>query len=46
MSDRRRAEIEAKRKKLADLRKVREDRQKAEIERRAATDVRDILYAT
>ena len=36
MSDKRRAEIEAKRAKLADLRKARADRQKAENERRAS----------
>ena len=36
MSDKRRAEIEAKRAKLAELRKVRADRQKAESERRAS----------
>ncbi|KAI0923994.1 hypothetical protein AcV5_009371 [Taiwanofungus camphoratus] len=34
MSDKRRAEIEAKRVKLAELRKARADRQKAEAERR------------
>lgn len=39
MSDRRRAEIEAKRQKLAELRKAREDRQKAEAERKRATEV-------
>jgi hypothetical protein len=39
MSDKRRAEIEAKRQKLAELRKARADRQKADNERRAS-DVR------
>ena len=39
MSDRRRAEIEAKRQKLAELRKAREDRQKAEAERKRANEV-------
>lgn len=39
MSDRRRAEIEAKRAKLAELRKARADRQKADNERRL-TEVR------
>ncbi len=34
MSDKRRAEIEAKRAKLAELRKAKEIRQKAEIEKR------------
>lgn len=34
MSDKRRAEIEAKRAKLAELRKARADRQRAETERR------------
>ena len=36
MSDKRRAEIEAKRAKLAELRRVRADRQKAESERRVS----------
>lgn len=35
MSDKRRAEIEAKRLKLAELRKARADRQKLDLERRA-----------
>jgi dynein intermediate chain len=35
MSDKRRAEIEAKRAKLAELRKIRADRQKADAEKRA-----------
>ena len=34
MSDKRRAEIEAKKAKLAELRKARADRQKADAERR------------
>ena len=40
MSDRRRAEIEAKRAKLAELRKARADRQKADFERKQAAEVR------
>ena len=36
MSEKRRAEIEAKRAKLAELRKARENRQKADAERRAS----------
>lgn len=36
MSDKRRAEIEAKRAKLAELRKARADRMKADTERRTA----------
>ncbi|KAA1468779.1 WD40 repeat-like protein [Dentipellis sp. KUC8613] len=36
MADRRRAEIEAKRQKLAELRKARQERQKAETERRTS----------
>lgn len=35
MSDKRRAEIEAKRQKLAELRKARQERQKSDFERRA-----------
>lgn len=35
--DRLRADIEAKRAKLAELRKARADRQRAEVERRAQT---------
>ena len=35
MSDKRRAELEAKRAKLAELRKARADRQRTETERRA-----------
>lgn len=41
MSDKRRAEIEAKRLKLAELRKARADRQKNDLERRA-TEVRTL----
>jgi hypothetical protein len=36
MSDKRRAEIEAKKLKLAELRKARVDRQKADIQRRGS----------
>ncbi|KAG2129234.1 WD40-repeat-containing domain protein [Suillus bovinus] len=47
MSDKRRAEIEAKRAKLAELRKARADRQRAETERRqqngARRDVDDLV---
>ncbi|KAH7926434.1 WD40 repeat-like protein [Leucogyrophana mollusca] len=55
MSDKRRAEIEAKRAKLAELRKARADRQRAETERRqsetagpsnaARRDVDDLVFA-
>ncbi|EIW79202.1 cytoplasmic dynein intermediate chain [Coniophora puteana RWD-64-598 SS2] len=55
MSDKRRAEIEAKRAKLAELRKARADRQKAETERRqseiagpstaARRDVDDLIFS-
>ncbi|KAI5121496.1 hypothetical protein M0805_006533 [Coniferiporia weirii] len=44
MSDRRRAEIEAKRQKLAELRKARAERQKAETERRQATEAGSSSY--
>ena len=40
MSDRRRAEIEAKRQKLAELRKARAERVAAETERKTLADVR------
>ena len=44
MSDSRRQQIESKRAKLAELRKARADRQRADVERRAGPpDVRLIL---
>ncbi|KAG6868069.1 hypothetical protein C0993_007802 [Termitomyces sp. T159_Od127] len=39
MSDKRRAELEAKRQKLAELRKARADRMKADTERRTTTEI-------
>ncbi|KIJ62044.1 hypothetical protein HYDPIDRAFT_30860 [Hydnomerulius pinastri MD-312] len=49
MSDKRRAEIEAKRAKLAELRKARADRQRLDNERRPSTaarrDVDDLVHA-
>lgn len=45
MSDKRRAEIEAKRAKLAELRKARADRQRAETERRQAEVRSPSLYS-
>ena len=43
MSDRRRLEIESKRAKLAELRKARADRQRADVEKRTS-DVRTLYF--
>lgn len=43
MSDRRRQEIESKRAKLAELRKARADRQRADAEKRTS-DVRTLYF--